>query len=113
MVIKNKYLYPEEVKKLLDNIPTKKNYLKSIIIYIYEQGKRLREAINLVNPPVCERTLERNIKSYSNGLIGFMDLRRSYLFSNPHRMLKKYKRKRIPISPKLRWKVLCKYNRTN
>ena len=107
---KNKYILVEEFSILLRKIPEKYNNLKSALILIYEQGYKINEALNQSRFDKNIRTAERMIRKYSRDLICMSDLRRSYLFSNPHKIPYFNPRKSIreKISPRLRWKVLCR-----
>lgn len=112
-LIKNKYIHPVEVKKLLDNIPIKNDYLKKIICLVYNEGYKLNKAIAELGITKTGRTLERQIKKYSNRLIKLQDLRRSYILSHPNFNYSYYgkrNKKREPITPKLRWKIFTRDN---
>ena len=106
---KNKYILIEEISILLKKIPNENINLKKMILLIYEQGKKTNEAYKMSNIGKTFRSCERNIQKYSNGLIKFQDLRRSYLFSNPSILYERNKQSiRRPLNPKLRWQVLSR-----
>lgn len=106
---KNKYILVEEVSIILRRISESDNNLKKMILLVYEQGKKTKEAYIESNIGKDFRTCQRKIKKYSNGLISFRDLRRSYLFSNPNILYARNKQNiRKPLNPKLRWQVLSR-----
>lgn len=107
---KNKYILVEEFSILLKKIPEKYNSLRSALVLIYEQGYKINEALNESRFNKNIRTAERIVRKYSNNLICMSDLRRSYLFSNPHKISYFNPRKLIRdrISPRLRWRILCR-----
>lgn len=110
-MIKNKYILPEEFSRLINNIPEKYNNMKSAFILIYEQNYKSNEALKECGVIKTFRTVERIIKRYSNNLICMADLRRSYLYSHPNILFEKNKQKRRKlITPRIRWKVLCRDN---
>ncbi len=108
-MIKNTFILREEVSRLIENIPDKYKQIKQSIIFIYEQGYRVNESIDKSKSKYDKRTFQRVIKRYSNGLISFSDLRRSYVLSHPVENKQRRKSKDI-IGARLRWKVLSKDN---
>ncbi len=110
MNIKNKYIFPEEVRQLIQNLKLKKYFgVIKLVDMIYNKGIKINESYNKLNTPKTLRSFQRNIKSESNRLITFQDLRRAYIFDHPQ-LLKKKDNIRKPISARLRWIILCRDN---
>jgi len=109
---RNRYILSDEVKILLDRIPEKYKNLKGAIILIYEQGTKINEALEICKFNKTHRTAQNIIKKYSNNLIRFSDLRRSYIYSHPLKLYKIYysRNDRKQLRPKLRWAVLSRDN---
>lgn len=104
---KNTFILREEVSKLVENIPHKYPHIKQSILLVYEHGYRVNEAIEKSNALCNKRTFQRVIKKYSNNLISFRDLRRSYVLSHPQEIPQRRSSKDI-IGLRLRWRVLSK-----
>jgi len=102
-MIKNKYLLREEVKNLIDSLPTKHNSLKQIILLIYEQGYSVAKAVEEAGRGKSIRAFQKLLSNRST--ITLADLKRSYKIDNPS-LLKKKINKRKPINPRLRWIIL-------
>jgi len=106
-MIKNNYVQPYEVLKLMKGITEKDNFIKKIIKSVYNEGLTSAEAINKFGKK-SKRQIQRKISNYSNKKLTLRDLRRSFLFSHPKLRKRYYEGERKKMTLKLRWAVLCR-----
>ena len=115
-MIKNKYIYPEEIKSLINKINENNNrldYLKQIILLMYNNGYTGKEASKTINKSL--RACEIAFKKLTKNTITLGELRYSWKMSNPQKLYKKLQKrygsnrnKIHHIKPRLRWTILSR-----
>jgi len=106
-MINNRYIFPEEVKRIIESLCKFPNTIKMVYL-IYNKGYTVKQAFYEISSNVCRRSHEYRLQKASNHLINFQDLRRAYLYDHPIYVYKKRNRK--PINARLRWFVLSRDN---